>query len=78
MSACIRCLYSSDQCAPGFWFALLGGRGAGGALVSAGLRAPTFNLSVGRAVGGFWEFESFIRILMHQGEWIDWEILLED
>ncbi len=47
-------------------------------LSTAGLRAATFNFSVGRAGGGFWEFESFIRILMHRWEWVDWRILLED
>jgi hypothetical protein len=50
--------------------ALLGGRGGDGALLSTGgLRAATLSFKVGRGAGEFWEFESFIRILMHRWDW---------
>jgi hypothetical protein len=49
MSACIRCLYSSDHSAPGFWLALLCGRGTGGLLTgAAALRGPVLSLRVNR------------------------------
>jgi hypothetical protein len=61
MSACIRCLYSSDHTAPGFWLALLCGRGMGWALLrSAGFRGPVLSLSVSRDDGGS-EFDWFIQ-----------------
>jgi hypothetical protein len=56
MSACMRCLYSSDHCAPGFWLDLLCGRGMEGVLLSRGdFRVPALSLRVTRGVDGFEE-----------------------
>jgi hypothetical protein len=50
----MRCLYSSDQWAPGFKFALVFGWGSGTVLLSLGdFRAPAFSLSVTRDDVGF-------------------------
>jgi len=64
MSACMRSLYSSDQCAPGFKLALLFGCGRGDVLTSLGdFRAPAFSLSVTRGdVGLEAEFDWFIQV----------------
>ena len=60
MSACMRALYSSDQCAPGLSFAFFSACGMAGALPgSVDLRAPTLSLSVGRVEGG--EIDSLMR-----------------
>ena len=49
MSACMRSLNSSDQCALGFCLPLSCGRATGADLLSLGdLRAPIFSLRVGR------------------------------
>jgi len=65
MSACMRSLYSSDQCAPGFKLALPCGCGRAGVLLSlADFRAPSFSLSVTRdGVGLEDEFELFMQLL---------------
>jgi hypothetical protein len=58
----MRCLYSSDHSAPGFWLALLCGRGMGWLLLgSAGLRGPDLSLRVSR--DGEAEFDSFIQFV---------------
>jgi hypothetical protein len=59
----MRSLYSSDQWAPGFSFAFLFGWGVDGLLGSAGLRAPTLSLSVGRSDDRFGLFISV---------WVNW------
>lgn len=51
MSACMRCLYSSDHRAFGLTAGLLGGRATGCGLASGALRAPALSLSVTRAPG---------------------------
>ncbi len=65
MSACMRSLYSSAQCAPGLSLAVFCGRGVGAAALSLGdFRASIFSLSVtrgGLAVGN--EFELFMQLL---------------
>ncbi len=60
MSACMRCLYSSDQRAFGLT-GLLAGTGTGVFASTAALRAPALSFSVARAGGGMdEEFESFM------------------
>jgi hypothetical protein len=65
MSACIRSLYSSDQCAPVLSLVAFCGRGVGAVLLSLGdLRASTFSLSVTRGDLAFKdEFELFMQLL---------------
>jgi hypothetical protein len=72
MSACMRSLYSSDQCAPGFELALLCGCGGGGVLFSlSGFRAPTLSLSVTRDDGGLDdEFELFMQCWAPVSIWL--------
>ena len=49
MSACMRSLYSSDQCAPCLGLVVFCGSGAGAFLIPLGdTRASTFSLSVTR------------------------------
>ena len=73
ISACMRRLYSSDQCAPGlestflFTFALA----LGGALAaSGGFRAGTLSLSVRRGEAGGGESGLFIRCSEHHIRWV--------
>jgi hypothetical protein len=62
ISSCIRCLRSSDQAAPGFWFNLLCGRGRGAVLISEGdFRAEVFSLRMGRGDAVLAGMESLIR-----------------
>jgi hypothetical protein len=65
MSACMRSLNSSDQCAPGLSLLLLCGCGGGGVLLSRGdFRAPTLSVSVARdEVGLEGECELFIAVI---------------
>lgn len=61
MSACMRCLYSSDHAAAGFWLTLLGCSGRDGVLFSRGaFLAPSFSLSVNRERVGVEEFDWLI------------------
>jgi hypothetical protein len=64
MSACMRSLYSSDQCAPGLRLVVFCGRGMGAVFRSLGdLHASTFSLSMTRvdlALQG--EFELFMQL----------------
>jgi hypothetical protein len=65
MSACMRSLYSSDQCAPAFSLPLSLGPGVGGVLLSLGdFRAPAFSLRMVRGEAGLEEeFELFMQLL---------------
>ena len=65
MSACMRSLYSSDQCAPGFDLLVFCGRAVAVALLSRGdFRAPILSLSVARDDGGLDEgFEWLMQLL---------------
>ncbi len=66
MSACMRSLYSSDQCAPGFDLLLWWGRSTGSGFRSGrALRAPAFSLRVTRVVVGLDdEFESLMQVYL--------------
>jgi hypothetical protein len=64
MSSCIRCLYSSDQRAPGFISLWFREGEIGVSLISSGrFRAPGFSLSVRRETASLGiEFESFMQL----------------
>ena len=65
MSACMRSLYSSDQCAAGLSLVVFCGGGVGAVLRSLDdFRASAFSLSVTRGdVGLEDEFELFMQLL---------------
>ena len=70
MSACMRALYSSDQCAPGLSFAFACGWGICGAFFSTGgRRAAVFNFKV---VRGVVELEDELESLMQVFETPSW------
>jgi hypothetical protein len=64
MSACMRSLYSSEQCAPGLSWVAFCGRGLGVVLLSLGdFRTSTLSLSVTRGGLGLGvEFELFMQL----------------
>jgi hypothetical protein len=65
MSACMRSLYSSDQCAAGLSLVVFCGGGVGAVLLSLGdFRASAFSLSVTRGDLALKdEFELFMQLL---------------